>query len=426
MNLSGYKTDDELHNAIEEFGKIRENFTIPTDGVVIKPTNESEMHKIMGNTSHHPSSQVAYKYPSPTAETILEEITVTVGKTGRLTPVGKITPTSLSGTLISNVSLHNYNWLSELDARVGSTIIITRSNDVIPYVKAVVSTPENAPAVETPTKCPVCESTLTSKGDVQPPKLLQCSNTKCPSRMFFNLKTAVGKNYLDIDGLSEVMLEHLHTIGRVNDIGDLFTLTVNELKDYPLGESKQGNPRRLGEARAENIVKHLEKAKTRPLAKLLASLGVESLGSSSSKDLVKEFKTLENLQNATSEDISSLEKFGEIKSEKIVKGLKYMPPVIEKMKTKGVIFNDDTNDNESNELSGVSFAISGTVPQPFNNRNDWVDFIEENGGDFHSSPKKNTTYMIAESDGTSSKVKKAHDLSIEFMTAEEFTEKFTK
>lgn len=417
--LTGFEDDADLFKGIESFGEARKAFTIPTDGVVIKPTNEAALQKAMGSTSHHPVSQMAFKYPSVKRETVVTAIDLTVGKTGRVTPIARVEPVDLEGWEVSNASIHNFNWAHEKDIRVGSVVLVTRMNDVIPQVATVISHRENAPKLEVPTNCPVCDSTLVKSGDTNPPRLIQCMNYDCSSRSLFALKTAVGRDYLDIDGLSGVLLTHLSETNRVVTIADLFTLTVDGIKDEPLGVTEKGNPRKLGETRAKKIINRIELAKTKPLRKLLASLGVESMGLTASKALVKNFKNLEAIRTATEEDIASIEMFGEVRAKRIAEGLKRVSPVIDSMIERGVEFNDP-EEKTGNALAGQSFAISGPVPEGYGNRQSFVEFLESEGASFHSSPKAETTYMIADEDGTSSKVKKAKSFGVEFINATDF------
>jgi DNA ligase (NAD+) len=440
--LTDFKTSAEVMKAVESFGKVRANLNIPTDGVVIKPTNESEMLSKMGFTSHHPVSQIAWKYPAESAKTVVLGIDMTVGKTGRVTPIARIAPVDLDGSTISNASLHNFNLIAIKDVRVGSSILIEKANDIIPQIKVVLHNPEDSIKVEVPTNCPSCDSALVGEkeGDL-PPKTLKCPNGVCPSRDFFALMTAVGKNYFDIDGLSEVSLTHLNEIGRVKNIADLFTLTEEELANSTLGVTQKGTARRLGEKRAVHILGYIEKSKTRPLPKILAGLNIDLLGRTASKKLQQAFGNIDGILSATESEIGALEGFGPIGAEKIYNGLKLRAGLIATLRERGVTFgeisttsekNTDAEDTDSEgpstgdvNLSGLSFAISGGVPEPFANRGAWVDFVEANGGSFHSGPKATTSFMIGDPDETSSKVKKALQLGISFMSPEEFTKEYS-
>jgi DNA ligase (NAD+) len=440
--LTGFSTDDDVLKAVESFGKVRETFGIPTDGVVIKPTNESEMNGKMGFTSHHPVSQIAWKYPAENAQTVVIGIDVTVGKTGKLTPIARIAPVMVAGSKIENASLHNYNLVATKDVRIGSTVLIEKANDIIPQIKVVLKNLPESVAIEVPTNCPACEETLTFKDDgVWPPRTLLCPNTTCPSRDFFALKSAVGKNYFDIDGLSEVTLTYLNEVDRVKNISDLFTLTVEELADSALGYTAKGTARRLGEKRAEHIIEYIEKSKTKPLPKILAGLNIDLLGRTAAKKLEAAFGDIDGILAATEADIAAIDGFGPIGAEKIHRGLKLRTGLIAELREHGVTFGklneasesvatDEDADLSSEapaggiDLTGISFAISGAVPEPFANRGAWVDFVESKGGEFHSGPKATTTYMVGDKLETSSKINKAHQLGLDFITAEEFTKNY--
>lgn len=428
VTLTGFKDNEGVLAAVKKFGEVRPTFSIPTDGVVIKPTNESIMHSVMGYSSHHPRSQIAFKFPSPTAITEVLGIDLTVGKTGKITPVGRCLTVLLDGSSISNFSLHNFNILYQQNVRVGQTVEIFKANDIIPQVKNVIFTPDDAKLLPVPTNCPVCESTLEvgrEEAGVWPPQTLLCKNHDCPSRNFYALKTAVGKNYLDIDGMSDKILTFLNDTGRVTTIADLYTLTFDELKDASFGTTKEGNPVRLGENRAQNIIDHIELSKTKEMPKMVAALAIPTLGRTMTKILMTRFKNIDELLAAKHEDIAVISQLGEVRAANIVSGLKHRGTLIETLRKHGVTF--EVNETPAGtHLNGYSFAISGTVPNPFANRNDWVDYIEQHGGEFHSSPKAATTHMVGDPEEGSSKIKKAVKLGLNFLTPEEFTTQFIK
>lgn len=435
VKLTGFANDDEIHKAIADFGKVSESFSLPIDGVVIKPVNEVEVHETMGNTSHHPASQIAWKYPSEKAQTKIQRIVFTVGKSGRVTPVAEFEPVTIDGSVIVRASLHNFAILREKDVREGSLIIIEKANEIIPQVVSVISSPDGSKQIEVPENCPSCDQPLYSEEGIYPPKTLNCENDLCPSRSFESLVFAVGRDYLDIDGLSSSTLTALRDAGLVSDIADLYHLDEKILSEVVVGTSSKGEPVYLGQKRAINIMKHIESSKSLPLDRVLASFAIHTLGRRASKKLVAEFKNLDSILSASADDIAAIEGFGRIKAEKASEGLQMRSSVISRMKDAGVLFGESNTETEASEkddnspsamnLEGLSFAISGTVPEPFANRNAMVDYIEANGGTFHSAPKATTSYMIAESDGSSSKVKKALSLGVAFISAEEFTQKFT-
>lgn len=421
---------DEAIKAVNEFGKLRsEGFEYPTDGVVVKPMAEKDLNEILGFTSHHPASQIAFKYPAPTAESTILDIVLSVGKTGRVTPTASIAPADLMGTEIRNVSLHNFSWIADRDIRIGSKVLVTRANDVIPYIKAVVSNPSDSTPVVQPVDCPSCGSVLVAENNENPARTLRCTNLDCESRDMFAIRSAVGKDFLNIDGMSVATINSLTEDGTLKNISDLYDLTLSKLSESTMGFSENGNPRRLGEKRAQNILDHIEMSKTLPLDKLMSSLSIQSLGRRASKQLIAYFGTFEAIRAASAEEISQVDKFGEVKARLTHDGLRVKAAMIDKMIAAGVQFDKPEPASEGVEsgsglLTGLSFAISGPVPSPFSNRGVWVDYIEKNGGEFHSSPKADTSFMVADKDGTSSKIAKARKLGVEFITHEDFTLKF--
>lgn len=415
---------DETLKTVAALEPLIDGFGAPNDGVVVKPSNEAQMMTELGSTAHHPVSQIAYKYPTPSFPTDILSVSYSVGKTGKVTPRAHVAPTKVMGTLISSVSLHNFAWIEERNIQVGSKVALTRANKVIPYIKGLIVNPPTAVAVEIPETCPACGGELKSEDGIWPPKTLRCNDLDCPSRDIFSILNAVSKACLDIDGMSGATVEYLNEIGKLNSIADLYSLTMEDLEDSTFGFSPNGNPRKLGVKRAQNILDHIEASKELPLHRILMALSIQSLGNTASKLLVKEFGDLESIRNASLQQISKIDGLGDGRGTQIVTGLKHRSAVIDKMIEAGVKFTVAETVSSGDTLSGLSFAISGPVPAPFANRAAWVEYIESNGGAFHSGPKPVTSYMVADKDGDSSKVKKAHQLKVEFITADEFTAKF--
>lgn len=426
ISIFDLPTVEIVLESVSALGDLIDGFDAPNDGVVVKPSNEAQLLAELGNSSHHPASQIAYKYPTPSFPTELLGITFSVGKTGKITPRGQLKPVDVMGTIIGSVSLHNYDWMAERDIRVGSTVAVTRANKVIPYISAVLHNPDDAVKPVIPTTCPACGGDLLSEDGVWPPKTLRCTDMDCPSRDIFSILNAVSKGSLDIDGMSGATVEYLHEIGKLNTVADLYSLTMEDLKDSTFGYSTSGNPRKLGEKRAQHILDHIEASKTLPMVRILTALSIQTLGNRASKALVKHFGTIEAIRSATVSEIAAIDKFGEKKAQLIINGLDHRSAVIDAMISAGVTFPEaEQAESSGDTLAGLSFAISGPVPAPFPNRGAWVEFIEANGGAFHSGPKATTSYMVADSAGSSSKVVKAKELGVEFLTAEEFTARFS-
>ena len=459
IKVGGLNDSDEVMNSIHALGTVLDSLPFEADGVVIKPVNEATMLDYMGSTSHHPLSQAAWKYPAQQAVSTVRSIEFTVGRTGRITPVAVFDPTFLDGTVVSKASLHNMNHMSNLDVRVGSTVIFEKANEIIPQIVSVVSRPEDSDSVPVPSSCPVCNTVLDydNKDGVWPPRTMTCTNSMCPSRTFQVVVNAVRRDNLDIDGLGPSVVEALGDSGLVSSVADLYGLDEATLAALQTGTSSIGSPVLLGSVRASKIVDQIEKSKSLPFSRLLSSLGIPQIGRRASIKIAEHFGTIDNLLAASTEKLSQVPTLGAKRAEILHNGLQANREVISTMRSLGILFTPDqgsrvsretsadntsgdsseSNDNNlgqeggaistsrnQSSVAGLSFSISGKVPEPFSNRNEMVDFIESNGGEFHSSPKASTTYMIADSQGSSSKIVKAHKHNVKFISPEEFTEQF--
>lgn len=412
---------ESISEKIASFKDLRSDFLYPTDGVVIKPVNESYMLKKAGFTSHHPVSQIAWKYPAEQKTSVVRDVLVSVGKTGRITPKAVIDPVDIDGSVVSNVSLHNYSVVESLDVRIGSVVIVQKANDIIPQIVSVVDNSHTDEKLEPPTSCPECGHDVVAGPEGV--KTLKCANELCPSRWFFMLKMAVGRDYLDIDRLGNVALENLYNSGRVRDISDLFTLTVDELSETGNGVTKNGTVKKLGSKTAEHIVKKVEEAKNRPFYAILASLAIPNLGLQTAKQLVQRYNSIDELMSATVSELSQVEGLSLIKATAICEGLKQRESIISKLKSLGVKMSTDAQQS-SDKLEGLSFSITGAVPEQFSRRQDFIDYVTSNGAEFHASPKSSTRFIVGDANDKSSKMLKALSLGVTVISPDEFSERF--
>lgn len=435
INLSNIQDTEKVIEEVEKYGVLKKNgLGILTDGVVIKPTNDSELLNEYGSNSHHPLTQIAYKFPGDSAPTVVQGIDYTIGRTGKVTPIARLAPVELDNgsVTVSNVTLHNFNWISERDIRVGSVVTITRANDVIPYLSGVISNPEGTIKVETPKDCPFCSDKLEYQGDIYPPKKLQCTNYFCKGRQNMVIHTSTSKGIFDFDGMAGATVEALITSGKVKDIADFFTLTEQDLADTVVGETEKGNTKLLGKTRASKIHYRIQEAKTsKGTEKFLMAMGIEFLGNRASQEIVKNYGyDIDVIMSLKESDISKLDSLGSGKASYIYNGLQCMIELVDKAKLNGYQFinpseGDENNVDMESPISGLSFSISGSVPNGYGNRASFVKFLENNGATFHSSPKKDTSYMVGESSGSSSKAKKANELGLDFVSPEDFSSKFS-
>lgn len=434
-----YTDDAEILAAVAAFGMDREESEWPTDGVVIKPTNLEQTEAALGSSSHSPRNQIAFKYPAAVAVTTVLQIVTTVGKSGRLTPVGIMEPVVLSGSTVEKASLHNFNYVYGKGIRAGAVVAIHKANDIIPQVKTVISVPGESSNIPVPDTCPQCEQPLADNGKNWPPKTLNCSNLECPARRSGVVTTALKRDYLDIDGMSSSLTSHFIESGRITDLGDLFSLTEKEISESSFGtSSKTGKPIPTGATRGKKIYEGIQKAKNADPYRLIASLGVPDLGRRMSKTLLKELGDFESIRQADPARLERIDGVGSQRAEKIYSGLRARSEMIDRMKDNGVKFDRDPSlpeplkksapvSSSGASVAGKVFSISGKVPEPFANRGELVDWLEANGATFKSTPSNvDNLIMIGDSSESSSKIKKvlgfmSKNPTVSMISADEFT-----
>lgn len=400
-----------LMDVVEKFGKARESFGIPTDGVVIKPTNEIEMLNKLGFTSHHPVAYIAYKYPGAKGISEVLDIVISVGKTGRLTPKAIINPVEVSGVVIENVTCHNFSWLKEKGLRIGSKVYVTRANDVIPAIDSVIIVGDG-PVIEVPTNCPKCDGKLSGKGEVDKTtglhKTLLCTNELCPSRALFYIKSIVGRNFLDIDGLGDVALNALVEQEIINGIVDLYKVNTETLAKVITGVTSTGSQRTLGAGNAKNIVESINNSKENTDSfKMLAALNIPGLGKSHSKKLIAKFGGIKEVLELEPNKLYEVDGIGDTVVNSFAKYKESAMKTFEELVALGFKVNDPSKDSVKMERKG-SFSVSGSVVG-FSNREEFVAHMEGLGWEYHKSPKKDTDVLFADPNGTSSKIKKARE-----------------
>lgn len=396
---------EDLKKAVDTFGILRKQFQVPTDGVVIKPLNELEMLSKLGYTSRHPIANIAYKYPGEKATTKVLDIIVSVGKTGKLTPQAILEPVEVGGVMISNVTCHNYSWIKTMDIRIGSTVAVTRANDVIPAIDVVINKGPNEP-IEVPTNCPECGNKLIGDG-TDLPKTLTCENLSCSSRILYHLRSAVGRDYLYLEGLGDIALKALVDNGLVENIVDIFKLSEEDLANVPTGFTSIGNVRLLGAGNAVNIMKSIDRAKNNTDSnKLLAALNIEGMGPSTAKRLISHFGGIVKVLSVDVDRLTEVNQVGEtlVDSFKLhqTRALSQLNELIKL----GFKINDPIKKNS--EAFKGTFSVSGSV-EGFSNRSEFVKHMEDLGWEFHKSPKKSTDVIFADPSGTSSKLQKARE-----------------
>lgn len=399
---------EELLDNVNKAKLWREECMAPTDGIVIKPLENITI----GETNHHPKEYIAFKYPGEQKVTTVEDISFTIGNTGKITPRVKISPITIDGVTITNITGNNFKWLQEKKVSKGAEVLVKRANDVIPAI--VMTIKESDKELKIPKVCPYCNNALDYKYNEQgqESKDLFCLNPNCESRKSYMMTNIVGKQCLDIDGLSGEVLKTL----KLESVVDLMNLDLKELEEVKFDSSGVS----LGKIRAKLIYDNIQKAKndTQPYRWLL-SFGIPTLGSVTAKKILKEFESLEELfsdKNKSIKKIKSINGLGNAFVKSFEEYFEIAKTTFNELNSIGCVM--DKFDNIT--VKGY-YCHTGKVPQNFKNRDELISELEKQGWIFTKSINKDTNILLTE-DKTkmSSKMKKAASLNISIMTYQEF------
>lgn len=385
----------------------RDDLAYDADGVVVK-VDDAEARRELGTTAKSPRWAISYKFPARQATTRVEDIVVQVGRTGALTPVAVLEPVRLSGTTISRSTLHNEEELKRKDVRVGDTVLIERSGDVIPQVVSVMleKRPRGTKPFAWPSRCPVCGTAVfRPEGEV----ISRCVNASCPARVRESILHYASRRAMDIDGLGEAVVDQLLAAGLVRSIPDLFGLEYDALVGLE----------RLGPKSARNLLDQIEASKGRGLARLLFALGVRHVGERLAQSLAARFGTLDALAAAAAEDLVQVEDVGPRVAESVL--FFFAQPahreLIGKLRKAGVRFEAAAAAAGPKPLAGQVFVITGTLEGL--GRDEARALLEGLGAEVGSSVTKKTTgLVVGESPG--SKLERARELGVRIIDQREF------
>lgn len=376
------------------------------DGMVVK-VNSFEYQELLGQISRAPRWAVAWKFAAEQAETVVEDIEFSVGRTGVITPIANLKPVHVSGVTVSNASLHNEDEVKTLDVRIGDTVVVRRAGEVIPEVVDVVyeKRPADSRPAKFPTKCPSCgEPVVRPEGEAAH----RCLNFSCPAQVEGRLIHFASKGGLDIEGLGEKLAQQLIREGFVKNPADVFFLARNDLLKLEGFANKK----------AENLVSAIEKARLAELPRLIAALGIIGVGESASKLLAEEFEEFDKLMNATHDGLMSIPGIGPVIAANIVRFFsdKKHKQMIEKMERGGVQFKAYKKTSKSAKLKGRTFVITGTLSRP---RPHFKKIIEDNGGKLTGSVSAKTDYLLCGTE-PGSKLDEAKRLGIQIIDEASF------
>ena len=395
---------EEVLRFIQEIGDKRGEFDFPIDGAVVK-VNDFFQREELGSTAKFPRWAEAFKYPPEEKETTLLDIEVNVGRTGVLTPTGRFAPVTLAGTTVSRATLHNQDFITEKDIRVGSRVVLRKAGEIIPEVVAVLERPEGSTPYFLPETCPSCGERVTR---VEGEAATRCTNPQCPAQLLRNLIHFASRDAMDIEGLGPAILEQLLQVGLVHSPADLYTLEPDKLE----------NLERFGRKSAENLVAAVEHSKGNDLYRLVYALGIPHIGVKAAQVLCKAFSSLEEILQATEEEIAQIEGFGGIMTKEVCAFFQKdsARELVSRLKDLGVNMVAQQPQAQSTSLQGSTFVLTGTLPTM--SRKEATQLIESHGGKVTSSVSKKTSYVLA-GDEAGSKLEKARQLEIPVLTEEE-------
>ncbi|MBO5907681.1 MAG: NAD-dependent DNA ligase LigA [Clostridia bacterium] len=404
--VAGSFTDIKRH--IELLGESRDTLAFDMDGAVVKLNRLSDRITV-GEGSSTPKWAVAYKYPPEERETKLLSVDIQVGRTGVLTPTANLEPVRLAGTTVSRATLHNAQFIKELDVRIGDTVVVRKAGEIIPeIVRSVPSKRTGAEVVFTmPELCPSCGSKVV-RDECGDGAATRCKNPACPAQTARSITHFASKGAMNIEGLGPQVVELLLSAGKIRDIKDLYTLTVEDVE--PL--------ERMGKKSAENLIAAIEQSKSRGLERLLFALGVRQVGEVAAEEIARKFRTVDALMSAGIDDFLAVNDIGEVTAAALVEF--FLDPetraLIDALISLGVK-TDAVGGERETLFEGLTFVLTGTLPTM--TRDEASRIIKDKGGKVSGSVSKKTSYVLA-GEEAGSKLTKARELGVTVINEEEF------
>lgn len=397
---------DDILREIDRLGDTRMTFPFDIDGAVVK-LNDLSDRDILGSTAKCPKWAVAYKYPPEQKATKLKNIVVQVGRTGVLTPKAELEPVRLAGTTVTYATLHNQDYITQKDIRIGDTVIVQKAGEIIPEIVEVVrqERPAGTKPYCLPTVCPVCGAPVARDADGA---AIRCTGAECPAQLLRNLTHFAGRNAMDIDGLGPAVLQQLVEAGLVANAADLYDLSVQDMARLE----------RMGEKSAQNAVNAIAKSKENDLWRLIYALGIRQVGEKAAKVIAAHFGSYDDFASASMEELVAIDDIGEVTAEYIRTWVNspQSQDLMARLKAAGVnmVCKEERLDNR---FAGMTFVLTGALERF--TRDEAGEMIEKRGGKSSGSVSKKTTYVVA-GENAGSKLRKAQELHIPVLTEEEF------
>lgn len=405
-NIRLCKNAKEAIEYCKEWDEKRFSLDYATDGVVIK-VNDFLVQQEMGFTSRAPKWATAFKFPPEEVTTKLLSIEESVGKTGAITPIAILEPVQLGGSTVARASLHNFDEVGRLDVRIGDRVYIKKAAEIIPKVVKVIEDEEHykLPEYVPPKKCPSCGSDLQLHDEEVN---LYCDNPDCPAKRCAKIEFWVSKDAMDIDKVGPSVIEQLYTKNFIKTPVDLYKLTMQDFMMLDLVKEKS----------AFNMYNAIQDSKNKPLSRLLTAFTIKNVGKETAGVLASEFGTLDNLMNASIDDLSKVEGVGEIIAKDIFDFFRKPETIkmIEELRSLGVEPAPPVQ-NISDEFKGKTFVLTGTLQNM--TRDEASEIIKQMGGKTSSSVSKNTSFVVA-GESAGSKLDKAQKLGVIILTENDF------
>ena len=406
---------EEVMAYIHNWDTERKNLPVATDGIVLK-VNDLSTQEELGYTAKSPRWAIAYKFPAEKQLTRLNAITYQVGRTGVVTPVANLEPVQLSGTTVQRATLHNEDFIRQLDIREGDMVWVEKGGEIIPKVVGREEKGERQEAkgeVYTfPTNCPECGAKLVR---VEGEAAWRCPNeATCPPQIKGKMEHFVSRKAMNIDGLGSETIDLLYSQGLLHNIADIYTLTQEDI----------ARQERLGEKSAQNILAGIEQSKQVPWARVLFALGIRMVGETTAKKIARRFPSIDQLQWATVEQLTAIDDVGEQIAKNIIAYFNDLSnlEIINRLREAGVQMESQEEEQapQSDILQGKSIVVSGVFAQ--HSRDEYKAMIEAHGGKNVGSVSKKTSFILAGENMGPEKRKKAESLGVEILTEEEFLE----
>ena len=406
--IPDYRCDDveQVVGCIASIGDSRENLSFDIDGAVVK-IDDLAQRDMLGSTAKFPRWAAAYKYPPEEKPSRLLDIVVQVGRTGVLTPKAVLAPVRLAGTTVTNATLHNQDFITEKDIRIGDTVMVRKAGEIIPEILCVVGKerPEGTQPYRLPRECPVCGAPVSRDEDGAH---MRCTGAECPAQLLRNLAHFASRDAMDIEGLGIAVVEGLVNAGLVSSSADLYYLEPQSVMALD----------RMGKKSAENLLAAIEQSKQNDLGRLLYAFGIRQVGQKAARTIARHFGTMEALANATLDQLTEVEDVGSITANHILAWFAnpQSAHLIHRLQEAGVNMSVQEQGSDR-RFEGMTFVLTGAL-EHFT-RDEAAALIEMRGGKASGSVSRKTTWVVA-GENAGSKLKKANQLGVPVLTEEEF------